>query len=584
MKNKKIKRLWINSLEVEEVRKGFNSLLDNSKDLLMYEEAKARQISDWLVGMNASQLYSLLMHEKGVNMTLSVGRVQSPLCYLIYQRQKEIEQFVSKPFFELVGEFKTANGMYMGKAKNIRTDTIEPLQSFGEDNGCLLDSEISGMVVSVEKKEKRVKSPKLHSLSTLQTVANKKWKYSPAKVLEVMQSLYEKKLVTYPRTDSNYITENEFLYLVENLERYKELLNVTFEANLKVNKRYVDNSKVQEHYAIIPTKTIPSDTNLNGLTTEEKSIYEEIVLTTLAMFHRDYVYEETKILTSVNDIEFESIGKVEIDKGWKLLFTKSVEGIEKKEDDPVLPVVVVDEKVTSLLHSKEACTSPPKPYTEGGLINLMKTSGKMVEDEEDSAILKEIEGIGTEATRASIIETVKKNGYIDINKNIVSITKKGELLCEAIHNTMLASPAMTAKWESYLKKIGEGSGTKEVFVAQTKRFISDLLETAPAAMQEIETVSFAQEQQTDHFGSCPSCRKGTMIDRKTFIGCSNYRNGCKFTINRTILGKKLTDKQVTDLLEKGTTSMIKGFTSKAGKSFDAKLTITDGKVSFVFEM
>lgn len=237
-----------------------------------------------------------------------------------------------------------------------------------------------------------------------------------------------------------------------------------------------------------------------------------------------------------------------------------------------------------MLHSKEACTSPPKPYTEGGLINLMKTSGKMVEDEEDSAILKEIEGIGTEATRASIIETVKKNGYIDINKNIVSITKKGELLCEAIHNTMLASPAMTAKWESYLKKIGEGSGTKEVFVAQTKRFISDLLETAPAAMQEIETVSFAQEQQTDHFGSCPSCRKGTMIDRKTFIGCSNYRNGCKFTINRTILGKKLTDKQVTDLLEKGTTSMIKGFTSKAGKSFDAKLTITDGKVSFVFEM
>jgi DNA topoisomerase III len=583
-KNKTIKRLWINSLEVDEIRKGFASLLDNEKDLLMYKEAYTRQVSDWLVGINGSQLFSLLLAKKGVRETLSIGRVQSSLVYLVYQRQKEIENFVSKPFFELVGKFVAAGGQYEGKAK-IKTDTLDELHAFLLANEAILDSEMPGTVLALEKKEKRTQSPKLHSLSTLQTVANKKWKYSPAIVLKTMQSLYEKKLVTYPRTDTNFITENEFNYLVKVVDGYQKLLGQEFEPNLTPNKRYVDGSKVQEHYAIIMTKNVPAESTVNNLSLEEKNIYDEVVRNTLAMFHKDYRYEETKITTVVKGIEFETIGKVELEKGWKELFShqKEDEG-EKTASNNVLPSVSKDEHVAAVLNSKEGKTSPPKPFTEGGLINLMKTAGKMVDDEADSEILKEVEGIGTEATRSGIIETVKKNGYLDVKKNIVFSTKKAEILCEAIKGTLLSSPSMTAKWESYLRKIGEGSGSSDTFIQNIKKFVQNLIETMPEKMDGSTIQKAVEQQQTQSsYGVCPVCKKGRMVDRKTLIGCSEFSNGCTFSIGKTIASKKLTDKNIKDLLEKGITPVIKGFkSSKTKKSFEAKLKIEDKKIGFAF--
>ncbi|MEC1177245.1 DNA topoisomerase [Metasolibacillus meyeri] len=333
-----------------------------------------------------------------------------------------------------------------------------------------------------------------------------------------------------------------------------------------------------EHYLFlfIPTKTVPSESQLDALTTEEKNIYQEVLLTTLAMFHSDYVYEETKITTLVQDIEFETVGKVEKSKGWKVLFAN-----QETTEDTILPSVLIDEEISSVLREKEGHTNPPKPYTEGALINLMKTAGKMVEDEADSEILKEVEGIGTEATRASIIETIKKNGYIDIQKNIVHITKKGELLCKAIEGTLLASPAMTAKWESYLKKIGEGEATTAKFVENTEQFIQELLQAAPQKVAHLKIEAPVATQPTG-LGTCPSCGKGSMMDRKTFLGCSEYRNGCKFSINKEVAKKKLTEKQLADLITKGATGIIKGFTSKVGKKFDAKLVIKEKKVQFEF--
>lgn len=584
-KNKTIKRLWINSLEVDVIKKGFQSLQSNEKDLLMYSEAKTRQISDWLVGMNASQLYSLLLQGKGLNASLSVGRVQSPLVYMIYQHQKEFEKFVSKPFFELVGQFKTINGAYSGKAK-VKTDTLGELTSFLLENSLVLEEENEGIVLDLEKKEKRTKSPKLHSLSTLQAVANKKWKYSPARVLEIMQSLYEKKIVTYPRTDNNFITENEFTYLSKNVEKYMQLINVDFTPNKTVDKRYVDGSKVLEHYAIIPTKTIPDANTLNTLTNEEKNIYDEVLRNTLAMFHGDYVYEETKIVTAVNGIEFETIGKVELKKGWKSLFiqTDDVED-DKTEGDKVLPSVSKDEKVLSVLQSKEGRTTPPKPYTEGDLIKIMKSAGKNVDDESDKEILKEVEGLGTEATRSGIIETIKKNGYIEVKKNIVSVTNKGKILCESIEGTLLSSPVMTAKWEGKLREIGTGKGSTEEFISNINDFIVNLIQEAPKQIGQASNIEQAvkAEQASHNKGNCPCCKKGQMIDRKTFLGCSEYKNGCKFSINKTMSEKKLTEKNIKDLLEKGITSTIKGFKSnKTGKSFDAKLKIKENKVVYEF--
>lgn len=583
-KNKTIKRLWINSLEVDEIVKGFQSLQSNEKDLLMYSEAKTRQISDWLVGMNASPLYSLLIQGKGLNTSLSVGRVQSPLVYMIYQHQKEIENFVSKPFFELVGHFKTVNGAYSGKAK-VKTYTLEELTSFLIGNSLALEEKNEGVVLDLDKKEKRTKSPKLHSLSTLQEVANKKWKYSPANVLKIMQSLYEKKICTYPRTDTNFITENEFLYLSNNVEQYMKLINVDFSPNKEANKRYVDGSKVQEHYAIIPTKTIPNESTINALSAEEKNIYDEVLRNTLAMFHNDYIYEETKIITAVHDIEFETVGKIELHKGWKSLFMQSSNDENNKiEADKVLPSVSKNEKVLSVLQSKEGRTTAPKPYTEGDLVKVMKNAGKTVDDESDKEILNEVEGLGTEATRSSIIETIKKNEYITVTKNIVSVTNKGKILCEAIEGTLLASPVMTAKWEGKLKEIGSGNSSPENFISNIKAFIMSLIQQAPQKIGQVSNIeqTIKIEQANNNKSNCPCCKKGLMIDRKTFLGCSEYKNGCKFTINKIIATKKLTEKNINDLLEKGITSIIKGFKSKTDKSFDAKLKVTGDKVTFEY--
>lgn len=578
-KNKRIKRLWINSLEVEEVRKGFANLLDNEKDLLMYSEAKTRQISDWLVGINASQLYTLLIQQKGLNTTLSVGRVQSPTVFMIYQRQKEIENFVSKPFYELYGEFKTTSGLYNGKAK-LKEENKQALVDLLEKNNLTGLTFDNGVIKNVTKELKRTKSPQLHSLSTLQTTANKRWKYSPAMVLETMQSLYEKKIVTYPRTDTNFITVNEFEYLSNNVEKYQGILNASFVPNKTAHKRYVDGSKVHEHYAIIPTKSIPSESTLNALTSEEKNIYEEVLKTTLAMFHSDYEYEETNIITDVNYIEFYTKGKVEVSKGWKELFTDKEETDDKTE---ILPSVQKGETTSGQLKIKEGFTSPPKPYTEGNLINMMKTAGKMVDDETDSEILKEVEGIGTEATRSGIIETIKKNGYIEVKKNIVSVTSKGVILCEAIKGNLLSSPSMTAKWESYLKKIGEGQGSQETFLQNINKFLAATIEDAPKQVST-NTVKVAVKEQENKMviGNCPLCKKGKVTDKSTFYGCSNYKDGCSFTISKTISKKKLTEKVIKDLLEKGETSKLKGFKSKTGKTFEARLVLKNDSIKFSF--
>lgn len=207
----------------------------------------------------------------------------------------------------------------------------------------------------------------------------------------------------------------------------------------------------------------------------------------------------------------------------------------------------------------------------------------MVEDAEDSEILKEIEGIGTEATRSGIIETIKRNGYIEVKKNIVSVTEKGIILCKAIEGSLLSSPSMTAKWESYLKKIGEGQGSMEVFLKNITRFLNKTIDEAPKKI-ESSGVSDAikKQQESMTVGTCPVCKKGGMLDRKTFFGCTEYSNGCKFSISKTIARKKLTQKNIKDLLEKGVTPKIKGFKSKADKPFDAMLVIEKEKVSFKF--
>lgn len=577
VKGKTIKRLWINSLEADEVRKGFQQLRDNREDLLLYQEARARQISDWLVGMNGSRLYSLLLQEKGIREVFAIGRVQTPTVYLIYQREREIEAFVPEPFYEVEGDFQAERGKYKGKAKikaKQRNEAEELLQKHA------INPKESGTVVQVKTVEKRQPAPQLHSLSTLQAAANRKWKYSPAKVLSVMQKLYEKKLVSYPRTDTQHITNAEFSYLAKEVESYQKLIGAEFPiASRSPKKRFVDNSKVQEHYAIIPTKSIPTQRKVDGLATDERNLYEEVLRTTLAMFHRDYRYAETKVTTDVKGLHFFTTGKTEIDKGWKELFPASKE----PKAEPALPELSEQETVAAKVAIKEGMTTPPKPYTEGQLIAMMKTCGKFAEDAEDSEILKEVEGLGTEATRSGIIETIKRHEYIQIKKNIVSVTEKGRILCQAIEGNLLSSPSMTAKWESYLKKIGRGEGSPEVFLATIGKFIEKLLADVPGQLQTNGLPEqFEMDNSKNAIALCPRCKKGSIVSARGAFSCTEHANGCKQSFPGIFLKKRLTAKTVEYLCTRGKTPVMKGFVSKNGKKFSAKLVLEDGKLKMEF--
>lgn len=579
VRNKPIQRLWINSLEIEEIRKGFANLRDNQKDLLLYREAQTRQISDWLVGMNASRLYTMLLKAKGLNETMSIGRVQSPTVYMIYKRHMEIENFKPTNFYELTGDFLAEKGPYKGKA-SVKKEKREEAEAILMQAGIREDEPLPGTIKDVKKARKAIKPPKLHSLSTLQAKANKIWKYSPAKVLEIVQSLYEKKLVSYPRSDCQFITDAEFGYLVERIPAYQQIIGQPFEvANARPQKRYVDSSKVEEHYAIIPTKTIPSEQKIAGLPPMERNIYIEIVRNTMAMFHRDYLYEETTILTDVKSIEFKTTGKVELDKGFQGLWPVST----KKKEEPMLPQVMIQEVVESHIHIHEGTTQPPKPYTEGQLVQMMKTCGKLIEDEGESDILKEVEGLGTEATRSGIIETIKRHGYIEVVKNIVNITDKGKVLCETIEGSLLSSPSMTAKWETYLRKIGNGNGSQEAFLGSVSKFLHHLIQVTPEKVAGTNIqAAIDSAPSNEPIVECPICHKGKMVARKSFYGCSNYRAGCKFTVSKTIASKKLSPNQVKDLCQNGVTKEMKGFKSKKGTSFSAKLKLDQGKVVFDF--
>ncbi|WP_432356099.1 DNA topoisomerase III [Sporosarcina sp. A2] len=578
---KRIKRLWINSLEVDSIRKGFENLKDGADTYNLFLEAQARQKSDWLIGMNFSPYFSLHLQNKGItgHGSFSVGRIQIPLVVLINERQKEIENFVAKPFYRWEANFTHANGSYIGKA-DYKTDTKDEIAKVLQDKG--IDLKDSGVIKSIEKKEKRTLAKRLHSLSSLQSEANKRWKYTPSDVLKIAQTLYEKKLLTYPRTDSNFITTGEFEYIKDNLGSYKEFMKVDFKTkSLEPNKRFVDNEKVQEHFAIVPTKQVADEKTFNELSDQEKNVYREVMLTTLCMFAEDYIYEETTILTDVKGIEFKTIGKTEIEKGWKAI----VQTAEKEEEDnQTLPLVAESNPVQSKLEIVEGFTKPPKPYTEGQLINLMKTCGKYVDEDDEIAILKEIEGIGTEATRAGVIERVKEQNYIEVKKNIVYVTEKGQIICEAVKGTLLASPTMTAKWELYLQKIGEGTGNQEAFIQNTKKFIEKTIAETKDKIESNDKIVALKEQaeERSYITGCPVCKQGHIFDINKVYACSGESKGCKFVIFKKIAEKSLSEKMIKTLCEKGATAKLKGFKSKKGKTFEAELKLNEGKVEFDF--
>ena len=572
--NKEIKRLWINSLEADEIQKGFSNLKDGNEFYSSYIEAQTRQISDWLVGINLSRLYTLALQKKGINEgVFSVGRVQTPTLYLIHTRQKEIEDFISEPFYEMHATIEAEKGTFKAKY-NKKFPTKKELQDLIKNHQLLASNQ--GLISNIEMKHVSQPSPLLFSLSDLQSLINKKYKISPADTLKHVQSLYEAKLVSYPRSDCRYITDSEFHYLLERIADYQVLLDYTIKKpNTSKRKRYVDGSKVQEHYAIVPTKKIPSQKEIDKLSSIQKNIYLTILKRTMAMFETDFKYDETIITVDVKGLPFISKGRTIIDKGWrKLEYTASKK--TDKDASSELPLVQKNESVKAELSTSESFTTPPKPYTEGTLITAMKTCGKELENKEEKEILKATEGIGTEATRANILETLKRQKYIDSKNNNVSVTQKGTILCQAVENTLLSSPEMTAKWETYLKKIKNKEGTQEAFLSNIQNFIQHMLDSSTKVMESKKWSAYTNQTRPtkESIATCPACGQ-SIIDKGKLYGCSGYSNGCTFTLPKRYVGKTLSEAMIKKLIQTKETQLLKGFKKKDGQVFSAALMLTE---------
>ncbi|WP_057871030.1 type IA DNA topoisomerase [Liquorilactobacillus ghanensis] len=594
LKTKDIKRLWINSLEKDAILNGFKNLKDGWAYYPAYKEAQTRQISDWLVGMNGSPLYTLLLRKKGVHGVYSIGRVQTPTLYMVYQRDQAIKNFKPEPYFELTAEVLANQQKFVAK--------LDPYQRF-KDEKCLITfmqeknvqkGRQPGLIKSVAKTAKKSASPRLFSLSSLQSAINKQYHASASDVLKAVQALYEAKLLTYPRTDCAYITNEEFNYLVSNLVKYLGLVSANVSLNqTEPNKRYVNGKKVQEHHAIIMTKTVPTKEKLAALPKLQQQIYDLVLRTTLAMFAEPYEYEETNILIAVAKANFKATGNVPTKQGWKTLFN---ENSQKKDSKNItLPAVKKGQQVQVDLKTPQKETTPPVPFSEGTLITAMKTAGKTLDDEEAQSVLKDVEGIGTEATRANVLEVLKKRGYLITQKNKLHVSDQGVTLCKAVElEPLLTSPAMTAKWELALKQISQKKRTQDNFLEQIKKFVTKMIHDVPGQMEQSKSltdqvkkqqVSEVKANEQAQLGTCPLCKQGKIVDKGRFYGCTNYKadKSCKFTLPKKWSEKTIGKTAIKALITKGTTTKLKGFKSKkTGKKFDAKLKLTNGKISFDF--
>lgn len=599
-----IKRLWISSLTEAGVKKGFSSLRNASETYSYYEEANARGIADWTVGMSMTRAATILLqnHDQILKDSgpFSVGRVQTALLSLLKKREDEILNFKSEPFWNVFATFDVNGKQYEGKWFNEQSDRF-----MGQQEALKVVSSCKGKtstIKEVKKERKATKAPMLFNLSALQTKANKVYKMSPQKVLEIAQSLYTKGFLSYPRSDSQYLTENEarelpaILQKLRNKAEYQNLIP-TPKSSIEQDKRYTNASKVSDHHAIIVTEQIPSN-----LADDEQKIYDLVARSVIAAFYEDAIFDHTHIVTQVESFSFVTRGKQLIQEGWrKILFPngeKSEEG-ENQEEDTILPPLSEHEVgVIKDIKTKEGKTQPPKRYSQGDLITLMKTAGKAAEIseedwDEDGLSLKEAEklgSIGTEATRAGIIQTILDRQYIKISKNKVFVTDKGNILIESLIKSQceLVSPIMTAKWEHKLGQIGEKKYpafrfTEEI-KALTTGMVKQIIQSAP--LWNFRT-QIEHMQKEELIGLCPKCqspiKEFQTKDKKRFFACTGYKDGCKFAFNKSFLNKSLTPNQVKKLLDKGKTDVIKGFKTSGGKTFDTFLWLTDEyKIDFGF--
>lgn len=549
------KRLWISSLTEEALKEGFNNLKNGSDYDALFAAGNARAIGDWLLGINASRLYTL-KYGKG-RAVLSIGRVQTPTLALIVNRYKEIQDFVPQPFWEIKTLYKevlfnSSKGRYLKKE-----EAEKVLEEIKQEEFEIL---------SYAKKKGKEQPPKLFDLTALQVECNKKYNFTADDTLKYIQSLYEKKLVTYPRVDTTFLPTDMYPKIegiMKGIKAYAKYTSKVLSKKIPKSKKVFDDKKITDHHAIVPTGVNPGN-----LILDEKKVYDTITRRFIAVFYPDCIVSNTTVIGKAGETEFKATGKIIVEPGWRELYPKK-QNDESKQGEQIMPEFVKGEKGPHEPDLLEKETSPPKMYTEATLLRAMETAGKFVQDEDLRDAMKE-NGIGRPSTRANIIETLFKRKYIVRQRKNLVPTATGVELIDTIQEELLKSAELTGMWEKKLRQIERGDYEAKNFMDEMKSMISDLvvdvkkqsgksITIVEEAKNEGKTKKSSTKKTDSKEITCPKCEKGKILKGKNAYGCSNFKNGCKFVVSFVQQEKKLTDKQIETLLKKGKTSNIKGF-------------------------
>ncbi|THU31108.1 DNA topoisomerase III [Niastella caeni] len=579
-----VKRLWISSLTEAAIREGFQKLKDANQYDNLYAAGSARAIGDWLLGMNATRLFTKKFAQGKT--VLSIGRVQTPTLAMIVARQKEINAFVSEEYWEL----KT---IYRETEFTAAIDRIKVPDR--AEKGLAYLKEHPFEITSFEKKEGKEGNPRLFDLTALQVEANKKYGYTADDTLKYIQNLYEKKMVTYPRVDTTYLSEDlhpKIAGIMQDLTPYAALTAPILANPIPKLKSVFDDKKVTDHHAIIPTGVFPSN-----LPAEEKRIYDLVARRFIAAFYPECKISNTTVLGKVGQVPFKVTGKQILEPGWKEVYANEVNAKkeEKEEDEEkILPVFVVGESGPHTPRIHKGKTTPPKAFTEATLLRAMETAGKQVDDEEMRELLKD-NGIGRPSTRANIIETLFRRKYIEKRKKNIYATQTGIDLIDTIQTELLKSPELTGIWERKLRLIEKGEYAMGTFKQELIQMVIDLTVEVKTANYRVITVAADQPEKKEkdkedkpkketkpkepkkavviEEQQCPKCKSHLLKKGNTAYGCANFKV-CGFKLPFEVFGKKLSDKQIADLLSKGKTGKAKGWKlTGADNETEGKLTL-----------
>lgn len=599
-----VERLWISSLTKEAVKEGFSDLKPAKEFDALYHAGSARAIGDWLLGMNATRLYTL-KYGAG-KLVLSIGRVQTPTLAMLVTRHKEIINFVSTPFWELETTYRDVTFRYeKGRFEN----NVEG-QGLLEK---VTDKPFT--IISFTKKKGKEYAPRLFDLTGLQVHCNKRFGFSADTTLKLVQKLYELKAVSYPRVDTTYLPLDVYpkiKSILSQLKDYQIYIVDLLNSPIRKSKRVFDDKKVTDHHAIIPTGVQAR------MDAAQQKVYDAICRRFIANFSPDCDVNNTVVIGESEGINFKTKGKEIVNPGWKILYPKtkkkSEQGEKSKNQEIVLPSFTKGESGPHTPSLVEKQTQPPKYYTEATLLRAMETAGKTVDDGELRDLMKE-NGIGRPSTRANIIETLFRRQYAYRKKKLVMATDLGIQLIDTIDNPLLKSAELTGQWEKKLKLIATNNYNPAAFIQEMRDMTDGLITEVRMSttkskidVSHIPNKTYGKKGRSSKYkkpkpaskslskqskpkpsskkksvaeNSCPKCKAGVLIKGKTAYGCSRWKSGCDFTLPFSFMGKKISDNQYLRLLSKGSTVNLKGF--KQGSTKINGLIRFDEKHQLVLE-